>query len=56
MPITDRRTVMQTAVAVPIAMAATGPAFPETTGPAPGADAKSRTGERRDFAPSHAMS
>jgi hypothetical protein len=39
MPITDRRTVMQTAVAVPIAMAATGPAFPQTTGAAPGADA-----------------
>ena len=39
MPITDRRTVMQTAVAIPIAMAATGPAFPQTTGAAPGADA-----------------
>src|SRR3984957_19584956 len=39
MPITDRRTVMQTAVAVPIAMAATGPAFPQTTDAAPGAAA-----------------
>jgi 2-methylcitrate dehydratase PrpD len=36
MPITDRRTMMQTAVAVPIAMAATGPAFPQTTDAAPG--------------------
>ena len=33
MPITDRRTVMQTAVAVPIAMAATGPAFPRQREP-----------------------
>ena len=39
MPVTDRRSVMQTAVAVPIAMAATGPAFPQTTEAAPGADA-----------------
>ena len=39
MPVTDRRTVMQTAVAVPIAMAATGPVFSQTTGAAPGADA-----------------
>jgi 2-methylcitrate dehydratase PrpD len=39
MPITDRRTLMQTAAAVPIAMAATGPAFPQTTEAASGADA-----------------
>jgi 2-methylcitrate dehydratase PrpD len=31
MPMTDRRTLMQTAAAVPIAMAVTNPAFPETT-------------------------
>ena len=39
MPTTDRRTLMQTAAAVPIAMAATSPAFPQTTGAASGADA-----------------
>jgi 2-methylcitrate dehydratase PrpD len=39
MPITDRRTLMQTAAAVPIAMAATGPALPQTTEAASGADA-----------------
>ena len=39
MPIADRRTLMQTAAAVPIAMAATGPAFPQTTEAASGADA-----------------
>lgn len=40
MPLTDRRTLMQTAAAaVPIVMAATGPAFPQTTEAASGADA-----------------
>ncbi len=39
MPITDRRTLMQTAAAVPIAMAATGPAFAQTTQAPPGAAA-----------------
>ena len=39
MPVTDRRTLMQTAAAIPIAMAASGPAFPQTTQAAPGAGA-----------------
>ena len=39
MPITDRRTLMQTAAAVPLAMAATGPAFAQTPQPPPGAAA-----------------
>ena len=39
MPATDRRTLMQTAAAVPIVMAATGPALSQTTEAASGADA-----------------
>ena len=39
MPVTDRRTLMQTAAAIPIAMAASGPGFPQTTQAAPGAGA-----------------
>jgi 2-methylcitrate dehydratase PrpD len=39
MPVTDRRTLMRTAAAAPIVMAATGAAFAQTTEGAPGAPA-----------------
>jgi 2-methylcitrate dehydratase PrpD len=39
MPITDRRALIQTVTTVPVVMAATGAAFPQTTEPAPGAEA-----------------
>ena len=38
MPIADRRTLMHTAAAIPIVMAATGKAFPQVTEAASGAD------------------
>jgi len=49
MPITDRRTLMQTAAAVPIAMA-TGPAFSETTANAPSGSSASGKGVTRALA------
>jgi 2-methylcitrate dehydratase PrpD len=39
MPITDRRALIQTVTTVPVVMAATGAAFPQTTEPASGAEA-----------------